>query len=120
MPDLERRALEETAIEVRNATQQPRGGVALCDGRVQAAEEQRYEDGGEELLACRHRGMETIGEEAPLAVQPAFLLDERQEQQSRQDQQRLGRDIVGRFRRALRSQGGRDAGDGGAKALEEA
>ena len=71
MAALERRWLEESAVEVRDASEPPCGLVTIPDGGIQAAEEERRQDVREEVAL-----LEAIEEEPPLAVQPPLLLDE--------------------------------------------
>src|ERR1051326_5077023 len=99
MSPLEGRRLEQSAVEVRDAPESPRTGIALAKGRVQATEEERGEDVREEVAL-----LQSIEEEPPLAVQPPLFLHERQKQQPRQDQQRLGVTRSARFVRVSRGQ----------------
>src|SRR5579884_621808 len=70
------------------------------------------------MLALQRR-VQTIDEKASLAVQPAFLLDEIEGEQSREDQQRFGGGCVGALARELRAQRRVDIAYGIAKAFEE-
>jgi hypothetical protein len=108
------RRLEETTVEIRDAAETARGEGALVERRVEAAEEERQQDAGEELAPASSLVREAVDEEAPLAVEPAFLLHERQEQQPREDQQRLRGRVVPLARKRRR-----DVVHGIAKTVEE-
>ena len=86
---LESGRLEETAVEIREVSQSACSTVAFAHRCVQAAEEERQKDGGEELTPLANRGFQAVDEEATLTIQPALLLDEVEKQEPRQDEQRL-------------------------------
>src|SRR5947207_3347015 len=115
--NLERRRLEEAAVEVRDVAQLPRRGCALLAGRVEDAEEKRKKHAGEELALAD--GVEAVGEEAALAVQPPLLLDEVEKEDAREDQQGFGIDGIA----ALVREGGAELRGGiahsGAETVEE-
>src|SRR5437870_4861233 len=92
VPALERRRLEETAVEVRDVAELARRGHALLARRVEDAEEERKKHAGEELALAD--GVEAVGEEAALAVQPPLLLHEVEKEDAREDQQGLGFDRI--------------------------
>lgn len=117
VPKLECARLEEAAVEVRDTAQPSCRGCAFTTRRVEAAEEQRQQDVGEELALLLDGPGAAIDEKPPLAVEPSFLLDEGKEEQSRQDQQRLAGDCFGWFRTTREPE--RDVIHRRAEALEE-
>ena len=86
---LERGRLEQSTVEVGDVAVLVRRGGALAAFGVEAAEEERREHGRVEVAAVPQRRVEAIDDEAPLAGQPAFLLDEVEEEETREDEQRL-------------------------------
>ena len=70
-------------------------------------------------MSTLQRGVETIDEKSPLAVEPALLLNEIEEEQPREDQQRLHGSRVRSFARELRAQSMADVANRAAKSFEE-
>src|SRR5688500_9319887 len=116
---LEDRGLKETAVEIRDGSELPGGECPLHDRRVQAAEEERKKNAREELAAPAGLVLEAVDQEPPLAVQPSLLLYERQKEETRKDQQRLGIDRVGVFVGERLGEGSGDVPHGRPEALEE-
>src|SRR5438477_34439 len=71
---LQRRRLEEAAVEVRDVIERRRRGGWLLRRLVEDAEEERKKHAREELALAD--GVEAVGEETALAVQPPLLLHE--------------------------------------------
>ncbi|SRR6266849_1539392 len=93
--------------------------MPVANGRVQAAEEQRCQDRLVEIVSALQRRFEPIDEKPPLAVEPSLVLDEVEEEQSRQDQERLRRRGIARLFRRLSSKQRVELVDCGAESLEE-
>src|SRR5438045_2473010 len=85
MAPFERRRLEESAVEIRNPPKPARGTVSRTHRCVETTEEQWGEHRAEEVAFAQ-----TIKNESPLAVEPTLLLNEREKQKPRQNQQCLG------------------------------
>ncbi len=80
-------ASEESTIEERDASECASGGGA-CAGRcIECAEEEWEEDFAVVLTAAFHAAGETIFEESAVVVEPAFGLEEAEEEQSRHVQE---------------------------------
>src|SRR5688500_10504710 len=87
--------------------------------RIEAAEEERDERAGEKLAAAPHFMLEPVDEKAALAVQPALFLDEGEEQEARENQQRLAVDRLALLLRTLLRECIGDVTHRGAETLEE-
>src|SRR2546430_2359381 len=100
VPALERRRLEEAAVEVRDVAQLPRRGRTLLARRVEDAEEERKKHAGEELALAdgveavdrvRRRRVQIDVEAAELA--PWREVVERQALRRAREEDRLGEDV---------------------------
>ncbi|HEV2178816.1 MAG TPA: hypothetical protein VGR59_00755 [Gemmatimonadaceae bacterium] len=78
----ERCASEEAAVEKWNAAEGA-GRCGACAGRrIESAEEEGQEDSAVVVAAAFHAAGERIVEESPIVIQPAFGLDEAEEEES--------------------------------------
>src|SRR5207249_3842307 len=93
--------------------------MAIADGGVEASEEEWRQHRSVELVIALKCSLESIDQKAPLAVQPALLLDEIEKEEPRQNQQGLSLHGVAGFSRELRMQRGPDFPNGASKTLEE-
>ena len=91
----------------------------MVDGRIETAEEKRRQHGAVEFVAALYRRFQPIDEKSPLAVQPAFLLDEVEKQKARKNQQRLSGGGFDGFAWKLRPERAVDFANRGAKSFEK-
>ena len=81
---LQRRGLEQAAVQERHPAQRAGAGRALGRSPVERTETQRVQDLAMKGAAGGQRGVEAVDDVASVSVQPPFRLDEIQKQHARQ------------------------------------